>query len=270
MPELPEIETVASGLRKALVGRRILTVTVRERRLRRPVPRDLATALRGRAVTGVSRHGKFLRLALDGDGLELVMHLGMSGTVRVQDARSGLRRHDHVTMALDDGRAVIFHDPRRFGLIMVGATGGVAEKPLGVDPVSGRFTADVLVAVARGRRRPIKNLLMDQSLIAGLGNIYANEILAVAGVRPGRASGRLSRGQCGAIVAATLAVLEAAIRRGGSSISDFHDAAGRPGGFQTRFLVYDREGQPCRRCRTAIRRRVLGGRSAYYCPRCQR
>ncbi len=270
MPELPEVETVASGLRRTLVGRRIVTVTVRERRLRRPIPHDLAALVSGRAVTSVSRHGKLLRLALDDDGLELVMHLGMSGTVRVQDDSGGLRRHDHVMMALDDGRAVIFHDPRRFGLITVRAAGGAAAEPLGVDPVNGGFTADLLGAVTRGRRRPIKNLLMDQSLIAGLGNIYANEILAVAGVRPGRASGRLSRGQREAIVAATRDVLDAAIRRGGSSISDFHDASGRQGAFQTRFLVYDREGEPCRRCETSIRRRVLGGRSTYYCPRCQR
>jgi formamidopyrimidine-DNA glycosylase len=270
MPELPEVETVASGLRRTVVGRRILTVTVRERRLRRAVAADLATKVCGRQVTGVSRHGKLLRLALDGGAMELVMHLGMSGTIRIEEGDRAPRRHDHVTMALDDGRIMIFHDPRRFGLVMVRVGGDAAADPPGVDPVSGGFTTDLLAAVTRGRRRPIKNLLMDQSLIAGLGNIYANEILAAAGVRPARASGRLSRGQREAIVQATRAVLDAAISRGGSSISDFHDAAGRQGAFQTRFLVYDREGEPCRQCDTAIRRRVLGGRSTYYCPRCQR
>ena len=270
MPELPEVETVAAGLRQSVVGRRILAVTVRDRRLRRAVPRDLPNRLRGREVTGVSRHGKLLHLALDGDPLELVMHLGMSGTLRVQDGGAELRRHDHVTMALDDGRTLIFHDPRRFGLILLRARDDASVDPQGIDPVSGEFTADALAAVTRGRRRPIKNLLMDQSLIAGLGNIYANEILAEAGVRPGRASGRLSRGERAAIVAATHATLDAAIRRGGSSISDFHDAAGRQGDFQTRFLVYDREGEPCRRCEATVRRRVLGGRSTFYCPRCQR
>ena len=269
MPELPEVETVAAGLRKSVVGRRIVAVTVRDRRLRRSIPRDLPTKLRGRAVTGVSRHGKLLRLALDGD-LELVMHLGMSGTLRVQDGGGELRRHDHVTMAFDDGRTLVFHDPRRFGLLLLRARDDAPVNPQGIDPVTGEFTAEALAVVTRGRRRPIKSLLMDQSLIAGLGNIYANEILAEAGVRPGRASGRLSRGERAAIVAATRAILNAAIRRGGSSISDFHDAAGRQGDFQTRFLVYDREGEPCRRCGATVRRRVLGGRSTFYCPRCQR
>jgi formamidopyrimidine-DNA glycosylase len=253
-----------------VVGRRILTVTVRERRLRRPIPRDLPRRLRGRKVTAVSRHGKFLRLALDEDAVELVMHLGMSGTLRLQDRRGALGRHDHVRMELDDGRALIFHDPRRFGLIMVGAGDGAGGRTPGVDPMSGQLTGDVLAAVTRGRRRPIKNLLMDQSCIAGLGNIYANEILAAAGVRPARPAGRLSRAEREAILAATRAVLDAAIRRGGSSISDFRDAAGRRGSFQTRFLVYEREGEPCRKCDAPIRRRVLGGRSSYYCPRCQR
>jgi len=270
MPELPEVEVVAAALRAAVIGRRVVEVVVRERRLRRAVPRDLPQTLRGRCVTGVSRHGKLLRMILDEGAVVLALHLGMSGTLRLRRAAEPLERHDHVAFALDDDHALVFHDPRRFGLIRPAPVGDPLRQNRGLDPVQDGFTAEALATLTRKRRRSIKSTLMDQSLVAGLGNIYVNEILATAGIRPGRASGRLSRREHEAIVTATRTVLWAAIERGGSSISDFRHADGKSGGFQTQFLVYDRAGEPCRRCRGVIRRRVLGGRSTFYCPRCQR
>jgi formamidopyrimidine-DNA glycosylase len=269
MPELPEVETIVEELRGAVVGRRIVAVTVRERRLRRLVAPDLGTTITSRCITGVQRRGKFVLVALDGGCLELVAHLGMSGTLALRTAEAPARTHDHVVIALDDGRRLVLNDPRRFGLLSVQPVDRFPTR-LGLEPLGESFTGAALAALARRRRRPIKNLLMDQSLIAGLGNIYANEILATAGVRPGRAAGRLRRREHDAVVAATRTVLQEAIGRRGSSISDFRDLGGNPGGFQDRFLVYDRAGQPCRRCRTSIRQRVMAGRSTFYCPKCQR
>lgn len=269
MPELPEVETVVGELRDALVGRRIVGVTLRERRLRRPVAADLAARLCGRRVAGVSRRGKFLLVHLDAGDAELVVHLGMSGTVRLQGAVEAAR-HDHVVIELDDGRRLVYNDPRRFGLILLRTAQAGVPARLGVDPLSPAFTAEHLALLARGRRRPIKNLLMDQGVVAGLGNIYANEILARARIRPGRAAGRLTRRDHHALVHATREVLAAAIRKRGSSISDFRNTTGNRGAFQQRFVVYNRAGEPCARCRTRIRRRLLAGRSTFYCPSCQR
>ncbi len=269
MPELPEVETLAHDLRGTVCGRRIVSVAVRDARLRQPVVRDLGARLQGRVITAIGRRGKFLLLRLGGGSEDLVLHLGMSGTVRVEAASAANRTHDHVLIGLDDGGRIAFNDPRRFGAVFLRRTGEDPSLGLGVDPIGPAFTPESFAALARGRRRPVKNLLMDQTLIAGLGNIYANEILFHAGVRPGRASARLSRRECAAVVRATGAVLGEAIRRRGSSISDFHDASGMPGRFQERFFVYDRAGDPCRRCRTPIRRRVHAGRSSFYCRTCQ-
>jgi formamidopyrimidine-DNA glycosylase len=269
-PELPEVETVASGLRRALRGRRIVSVTVHEPRLRRRVAADLPQRLRGRDIVTVSRRGKFLLVHLDADE-EIVFHLGMSGTLRVGLGPVQLQRHDHVVIVLDDGGCLSYNDPRRFGIVLLQAAASPGpEGCLGVDPLAPEFTAGALRAISRGRRRPIKNLLMDQALVAGLGNIYANEILSHAGVRPSRAAGRLTGREIDAVVVATRAVLREAIRRRGSSISDFRDARGARGGFQRCFRVYDRAGQPCCQCGVTIRKRVLAGRSSFYCPSCQR
>lgn len=269
-PELPEVETVASGLRRALRGHRIVSVTVHEPRLRRRVAADLAQRLRGRRVMAVSRRGKFLLVHLDADE-DLVFHLGMSGTLRVGHCPVEVQRHDHIVIVLDDGQCLSYNDPRRFGIVLLQTpTNPGPAARLGVDPLAPEFTAGALRSISRGRRRPIKNLLMDQALVAGLGNIYANEILCRAGVRPGRAAGRLTGREIEAVVEATRVVLREAIQRRGSSISDFRDARGAEGGFQRCFRVYDREGQPCGQCGVTIRKRVLAGRSSFYCPSCQR
>jgi formamidopyrimidine-DNA glycosylase len=270
MPELPEVETLRRGLAAAVVGRRITGVTVRDRRLRRPLAASFARSLAGRRLEAVRRRAKYLLFDLD-DGTIWLVHLGMTGTLVVAPADAPHRTHTHVIVALDDGRTLRFHDPRRFGLMRVGVAGRLLElATLGVEPLDEAFSSAFLHATARRQRRAVKSLLMDQRVVAGLGNIYVNEILFVAGVRPSRRTSRLSRADAERIVGATGRVLAEAIAARGSSISDYRDERGEPGAFQDRFYVYERAGEPCHRCGGGIRRRVIVGRSSYYCPGCQR
>jgi formamidopyrimidine-DNA glycosylase len=266
MPELPEVETVRRTLEPRVVGRTIERVRVREARLRRTVPPELARHLAGRTILGVRRLGKYLLFDLD-DGAVWLVHLGMTGSLAT--AASARERHDHVEIELRGGIRLVYNDARRFGLMLVGKGPLPELEKLGVDPLSDAFTAAYLKSICAGRKRPIKNLLMDQQLVAGLGNIYASEILFRAGVKPGRQSQRLRRRELAEIREATRVVLAEAIHCGGSSISDYRDGEGRPGYFQLRLDVYDRAGEPCRRCESKIRSRVLSGRSTFYCPRCQ-
>jgi formamidopyrimidine-DNA glycosylase len=270
MPELPEVETVRRGLAAAVTGRRIAAVAVHERRLRRPIARDFATRLAGRRITAVRRRAKYLLLDLDDRSVWLV-HLGMTGTLVVRPRAEPLRIHTHVVADLDDGRTLRFHDPRRFGLMRVGAPTALAElAALGPEPLDEGFSPAFLHETARRQRRAVKSLLMDQQVVAGLGNIYVNEILFAAGVRPSRPTARVTRAEAVRIVAETARVLGAAIALRGSSISDYRDERGEPGAFQHAFRVYERAGEPCRRCDGVIRRRVIVGRSSFFCPRCQR
>lgn len=269
MPELPEVETVRRSL-LPILGRRIVAVDIREPRLRRRVSRDLASRTVGQQIVAVDRCGKYLLLGLSSADVVLA-HLGMSGTLILRPAGAPLEPHDHVRFLLSRGRVLVFNDPRRFGLLRVGRTESFAElRCIGPDPLSQDFSAELLLRLTRQRRRSVKNLLMDQRLVAGIGNIYANEILFEAGVRPGRRAQRLRRFEIEAIVRATRRVLVAAIAAGGSSISDYRDGSGRPGYFQLALSVYDRAGLPCRRCGTEVRRVTQTGRSSFYCPHCQR
>jgi formamidopyrimidine-DNA glycosylase len=255
MPELPEVETIRRSLLPRVVGARIRDVDVRERRLRRRIQGDLAARLRGRSVVRLDRRGKYLLLDLD-DGQCLLIHLGMSGSLEIRADPRTVERHDHV---------------RLLGLMRVATRPALHElERIGPDPLTDHWSVQHLGALAHNRRLPIKNLLMDQRAIGGIGNIYANEILYEAAVRPTRRAGRLRRRELEAVVEAAVRVLERAVHWGGSSISDYRDGEGRPGSFQYHFAVYDRAGEPCRRCTTPIRRLVQGGRSSFYCRRCQR
>jgi formamidopyrimidine-DNA glycosylase len=270
VPELPEVETVVRSLAGELVGRRVVAVTLRERRLRGGVAADFAARLRGRRIVRLDRRGKYLLARLD-DGAVWLVHLGMTGQLTLAAASRPDRVHDHVVVALDDGRLLTFNDARRFGRVAVVAAETLRDEAGdGIDPLADGFTAEALFALTRRRRTSIKALLMDQRHVAGLGNIYVNEILFHAGIRPRRRAGRLARAECERLVASTRGVLEEAIRRGGSSISDYRDGLGRTGEFQLRHHVYDRATEPCRRCGTSIRKHVHAGRSSFYCPRCQR
>lgn len=268
MPELPEVEVTRRGIAPHLAGRRISAVEVREPRLRWPVPQAVRK-LAGHAVRAVRRRGKYLLFDC-GDG-HLIVHLGMSGSLRVLPAGTPAGRHDHFDLVLGD-RLLRLRDPRRFGAVLWTA-GDLAGHPLlahlGVEPLSRSFTPERLYSLTRRQRIAIKQLLMDARRIVGVGNIYASESLFRAGIDPRTRAGRLSRERCAALARAVKETLRTAIRAGGSSLRDFVGADGAAGEFQLRTWVYDREGLPCRRCGTPIRRIVQGARASYFCPRCQ-
>jgi formamidopyrimidine-DNA glycosylase len=269
MPELPEVETVRRSL-QPIVGRRIEAVEVFDGRLRRPLAADFASRLAGRCITAIDRRAKYLLVRLSG-GDTLLAHLGMSGALLLQPAGTARVEHDHVRLQLSGRVQLAFNDPRRFGLLRVGRGDRFTELDhIGLDPLDDTFSLGNLVTLARGRKKPVKNLLMDQRALGGIGNIYANEILFRARIRPGRQARRLTRAELARLFDATRAVLAHAIELGGSSISDYRDASGRPGYFHLRLSVYDRAGAPCPRCRTAVRRAVHAGRSSFYCPTCQK
>lgn len=269
MPELPEVETVRRSLARLITGASIIGVDVREPRLRKPVAPNFVHTLSGRIIGAVGRRGKYLHIKLD-NGQIWLLHLGMTGQLIVSDSLMPLRTHDHVVVTFEDGRCLRYNDTRRFGLMMVGLEEEIEQlMALGVEPLSPAFSTRYLTEKARRTQRTIKDVLMDQRVVAGVGNIYASELLARAGVQPARIAATLEPHEIERIVKATKAVLREAIRYRGSSISDYFDGEGRRGGFQERFRVYDREGHPCRSCATPIRREIHGGRSAFFCPSCQ-
>jgi formamidopyrimidine-DNA glycosylase len=273
MPELPEVETICRGLRPHLAGRRILTVRVLERRLRCLIDRNLAQRLAGKTILGVERQAKYILIALSGD-IVWLYHLGMSGKLIHVDPRTPRQKHDHIVVSLDTGQELRYHDPRRFGLSMVVGADKLHDLPqlkhLGLDPFDARFTGSYLYSFTRRSERRIRDLLLDQQIVAGLGNIYANEVLARVGVRPTTRAWRLNRPKVDAIAAMISQVLDEAIRWCGTSFSDYRDADDRFGEFQNHLRVYDREGELCRICPGAIKRVAIGNRSAFYCPSCQK
>ena len=278
MPELPEVETVCRGLRPHLLGRRLQRITVRRGDLRRPIPGDLAPRLEGRRVAAVSRRGKYALIATAG-GPVLILHLGMSGRIRL--VRAGANDdapgpHDHVVFATDAGERLVFNDARRFGLLALAEPDGLESHPLlrdlGPEPLGEVFTADHLRAALARRRTTLKAALMDQRLVAGLGNIYVSEALHRAHLSPRRNAASIGPVRARRLVAAIRAVLGEAIAAGGSSLRDHARVDGELGYFQHRFRVYDRAGAPCLRpgCDGSIRRIAQAGRSSFYCPACQR
>lgn len=269
MPELPEVETVRRSL-LPLVGDTVADVDVREPRLRHRVADNFASQLIGRRIEEIRRRAKYLLFGVQ-RGETLLVHLGMSGTLILHAHVADRAKHDHVIIRFHSDRELVFNDPRRFGLMKLGREDEFAElRNVGPDPLAALPSATELRALCRGRKRPIKNVLMDQQLLGGIGNIYASEILFRAGVRPRRQATNLTMAELGRILDSTTAVLGAAVALGGSSISDYRDGTGKPGYFQIQHRVYDRGGEPCRVCGTVIRRIVLVGRSTFYCPSCQR
>jgi formamidopyrimidine-DNA glycosylase len=279
MPELPEVETVRRGLAVVLEGRRFARVEAFRPDLRAPLPERFAETLTGRRVETVGRRAKYLVIGLE-QGLVLLGHLGMSGRMLVTgliNAPPG--KHDHVRLTTDDGTLVTFCDPRRFGLLAFAAAESLAEHPLlrdlGPEPLDDAFTAGILGAALAGKRTSIKAALLDQRLVAGLGNIYVAEALFRAAISPLRTAADLAPGEVGRLVPAIKAVLTEAIAAGGSSLRDHRQTSGELGYFQHNFAVYDREGEPCPGCRCdiartgGIQRIVQGGRSTFYCAKQQ-
>lgn len=272
MPELPEVETTRRGILPYLRGRRIRGLEVREPRLRWPVPPDLAALVSGEAVDTVERRGKYLLLRL-GKGT-LLIHLGMSGSLRVLTAPAASpRKHDHIDLLLEDGRLLRYHDPRRFGAFLW-LEGDPARHPLlaglGPEPLGDGFDGDYLFRLSRGRRTSVKQFLMDGHVVVGVGNIYANEALYLAGIDPRRRAGRVAAARYARLAAAVRGVLEGAIAQGGTTLRDYVNGNGAPGYFALSLNVYGRTGQPCPRCGEAIRQVRNAQRSTFYCPRCQR
>ncbi len=269
MPELPEVEVTRRGIAPHLVGATITVVTVRESRLRWPIP-DAVRSLAGRVVLAVRRRGKYLLLDC-GDG-HLIVHLGMSGSLRLVAAGTPPGKHDHFDLGIGN-QLLRLRDPRRFGAVLWTAQPPEAHpliRHLGIEPLSRALDGRRLHALTRGRRTAIKQFLMDARHIVGVGNIYASESLFLAAIHPRTRTSRLSAQRSARLASAVKATLRAAIRAGGSSLRDFVGSDGAPGHFQRRAWVYGREGEECRRCGARIRRMVQGQRATYYCPGCQR
>ncbi|MBS0502763.1 MAG: bifunctional DNA-formamidopyrimidine glycosylase/DNA-(apurinic or apyrimidinic site) lyase [Proteobacteria bacterium] len=270
MPELPEVETTVRGLRPVLEGQVLSSVEARRADLRFAFPADLRQRLTGATVTGLGRRAKYGLVDTD-RGDTMIFHLGMSGRWRLDP--SDLGKHDHLVLETGAGRRLALNDPRRFGFVDLFSTAGLATYPafaaMGPEPLGPDFTADYLAQALEGRNAPIKALLLDQRIVAGLGNIYVCEALHMAGIAPGRAGGRIARGRLEALVPAIRTVLEAAIEAGGSTLRDYARPDGELGYFAKQWRVYGREGEPCL-CGRPVKRRVESGRSTFYCPACQK
>lgn len=276
MPELPEVEVCRRGLLPELEGERIEGVLIRSPKLRYPIPRELVDLLPGCRVRAIRRRGKYLLFDCVRPGVEgtLILHLGMSGNLRFVPLQQPPDKHDHFELVL--GRqALRLADPRRFGLVLwqPGAPAAAADHPLlavlGVEPLTESFDGDWLHAAGSRRAAPIKPVLMDSHLVVGIGNIYASESLFRAGISPLRAANRISLGRYRLLAAAVRETLSDAIAAGGSSIRDYVHSDGGAGCFQIQAAVYERDGEPCRRCPGVIRQIRQSGRSSYYCPSCQ-
>ena len=271
MPELPEVETTVRGLAPVLEGRRIASIELRREDLRRPFPPDLRQRLTGARVLRLGRRAKYGLIDTD-RGDTLVFHLGMSGSWRVDPTGIGI--HDHVVIETDEGRRLALNDPRRFGsLDLLPTDRWEAAEPfatMGPEPLGESFDGRYLERALDGRSAPVKALLLDQRIVAGLGNIYVCEALNLSGIAPGRAGGHIARARLDGLAEAIRQVLLAAIRAGGSTLRDYAQPNGELGYFSAEWRVYGREGQPCPRCGATIRRRVDSGRSTFYCAKCQR
>lgn len=273
MPELPEVETVCRGLAPHLEGRVLARVLQRRADLRTPFPPRFAERLEGRRVERVRRRAKYILMHMD-DGTVLIAHLGMSGRMIVGDrVPEVFGAHDHVVFATDRGAVVVFNDARRFGVMDLSTEDGVARHPLlrglGPEPLGNAFSGPLLLQRLAGKRTPVKAALLDQSVVAGLGNIYVSEALHRARIGPRRLAAAVTAAEADRLADAIRDVLERAIAAGGSSLRDYVGASGELGYFQHQFVVYDRESEPCPSCTRPIERIVQSGRSTFYCPQCQ-
>lgn len=275
MPELPEVETTLRGITPALLDQRIADIEVRNPALRIPIGDSIRNAC-GRTIVRLRRRAKYLLIDTPGgdetDG-GLMIHLGMSGSLRICPGDTPPRKHDHVDLLLESGVCLRFNDPRRFGLFTWWNAPAEAHpllRNLGPEPFDSQFDGAYLRHRSRGLRVAVKDFLMNARVVTGVGNIYASEALFLAGISPVRAAGRISEHRYQALADAVREVLEQAIRQGGTTLRDFTAPDSQPGYFSQELSVYDRAGTPCRRCSAPIRKRVISQRSSYYCPACQR
>jgi formamidopyrimidine-DNA glycosylase len=271
MPELPEVETTRRGIAPHLQDRQVREVIVRQRQLRWPVPRNLNAQLSGQTFASITRRGKYLLLGTQTG--TLIMHLGMSGSLRVLPCQTPAEKHDHLDIVLDNGQCLRLRDPRRFGAVLWTRDDPARHKllqSLGPEPLSDEFDGEYMWQRSRGRKLAIKAFIMDSKIVTGVGNIYANEALYLAGIHPQRAAGRIARTRYLQLAEAIKQVLQAAIRQGGTTLRDFTASDGKPGYFRQQLHVYEREQEPCHQCGQALRHVVIAQRSSYYCRYCQR
>lgn len=269
MPELPEVETTLRGIAPWLLGRTIHGIVVREPRLRWPVPAAVQQAC-GRRVERLERRAKYLLIGVGGGGL--LVHLGMSGSLRVVTDDAAPRKHDHFDLRVP-GAAIRFNDPRRFGCLLWWEDPPESHPllvALGPEPLGEAFSGAWLYRRSRGRRVAVKNFIMDAKVVVGVGNIYASEALHLAGIHPARAAGRISARRYEVLAGTVRAVLSRAVRHGGTTLRDYVNSSGQPGYFARELRVYGHAGEPCKACGGLIRQRVIGQRSTFYCPACQR
>ena len=271
MPELPEVEITLRGLAPHLEGQSVAAVVIRHARLRWPIPQNLPKLLHGKTIRALRRRAKYLLVEFDHG--TLILHLGMSGSLRLLPAGTLAEKHDHFDLVLGNGMLMRLRDPRRFGAVLWYG-GDVHTHPLlaglGREPLEKDFDAHYLYQATRGRSIAIKQLIIDSHVVVGVGNIYANEALFRAGIRPQLAAGKLSLPRCAKLVTAIRETLNEAIQHGGSSLRDFVDAAGQPGQFQQHYWVYGRGGEPCRKCGALVKQIRQGQRSSFYCGSCQK
>ncbi len=271
MPELPEVETVCRGIAPHVSGKTIQELILRAPKLRLPLDPQLCHQLPGQTFRRVSRRAKYLLLETDQGGV--LIHLGMSGVLRILPAGTTENKHDHVDLIFTDGTCLRFNDPRRFGVFIYSTDDLLCHpllKNLGPEPLDDSFQWELLYRLSRGKSQSIKTFIMDQKVVVGVGNIYANEALFRAGIHPLRAAGRVGRNRYQRLVSAIKEVLSAAIFAGGTTINDFADSEGRPGYFRQELLVYGRSSVPCYQCGEAVRTCRVGQRSTFYCAFCQR
>ena len=270
MPELPEVETTRRGLLTFIKGRTITGVSVRNRRLRWPTPRNLKSQLTDKILRDISRRGKYLLFTFDNG--HMIVHLGMSGSLRISDASAQLRKHDHLIWQFSDNRELRYHDPRRFGSVHWTTNEPSSHSllsGLGVEPLSEEFNGEYLLSAGGNRKVAVKNFIMNSHIVVGVGNIYANEALFVAGIHPKRPVNSLNPQQFNRLSGAIKNTLDAAIQQGGTTLRDFVNESGNPGYFYQQLRVYDRKNQPCKHCGKKIEMEVIGQRASYFCPNCQ-
>ncbi len=269
MPELPEVETSRRGIEPHLRGQTVHKVVVRDARLRWPIPANLNRKLAGQRIDGIERRGKYLLIHVATGSL--ILHLGMSGSLRVVNGQTPAEKHDHFDLLLTNGKILRLRDPRRFGAVLF-STEPLQHKllvDLGPEPLGRRFNGKYLFAQSRNRKLAVKNFIMDSKIVVGVGNIYASEALFIAGIHPGRPTGRISAERYEKLASAIKQVLRAAIKQGGTTLRDFTASDGKPGYFKQKLNVYGRNDEPCPWCGRPIKQITLGQRASYYCTQCQ-
>lgn len=271
MPELPEVETTRQGIMPHIKQQKVSNVSVRQRSLRWPVTSRLGNALRDKTVCNIQRRSKYLLLIFNDGGL--IIHLGMSGSLRISEPSIALRKHDHVILHFANQKELRFHDPRRFGCVLW-HKGDVYQhkllQNLGPEPLTDDFNAEHLYTLSRKRKMAIKNFIMQASIVVGVGNIYASESLFMSGIRPTRPAGKVTHKEFEKLSSNIKKVLEKSIKQGGTTLRDFVNGDGEPGYFKQSLFVYGRKDEVCKKCNNTIKQKVIGQRSSFYCPGCQR